>query len=95
MRQYELVVIVRPDPAEERVAPTLDRIQQFVAARGGEVTNVDSWGRRKLAYPIARFREGDYVIAKLSLEPKDTRELESSLEISEDILRHLLVRLDG
>src|SRR6266542_170231 len=95
LREYELVVIVRPDTAEERTGAAIERIQQFVSTRGGEVKEVDNWGRRKLAYPISTFLEGDYLVARVSIAPKDTRELESNLEISEDILRHLLVRLDG
>ncbi len=94
MRQYELVVIVRPETGEERVSAAMERIQQYVTARGGEVNSIDHWGRRKLAYPIEKALEGDYVLARLSLKPQDTRDLESSLLIAEDVLRHLLVRVE-
>jgi small subunit ribosomal protein S6 len=95
LRQYELVVVVRPDPEDTRVVGTIERIEQFVKSRGGEVTSVDKWGRRRLAYPIQKVFEGDYFIARLSLDGAATRDLEASLAISEDVLRHLLVRLDN
>ncbi len=95
MRQYELVVIVRPAADEEKLTGAIERIQTLVTSRGGEVTSVDMWGRRKLAYPIDRTFEGDYVLAKLSMEGSITRDLEAALAISEDVLRHLLVRLDN
>jgi small subunit ribosomal protein S6 len=54
---------------------------------------VKPWGRKKLAYPIKNYTEGNYVLTLFKMDPKLTAELESSLELSEEILRHLLVRL--
>ena len=54
----------------------------------------DHWGRRKLAYPIQRHQEGNYVLTQLNMDPQKTGELERSLQISEEVLRHLLIRLD-
>lgn len=92
MRDYELVVIVSPDVAEENVGAVTDRISQWIATGGGEVTNVNVWGRRRLAYPINDFREGTYVETQFRMSPQGTSELERSLRLSEDVLRHLLVR---
>ncbi len=92
MRDYELVVVIDPEIDEEKLSATLDRISQFVTTRGGEVIDVDRWGKRKLAYPIKRRSEGDYVITHFRLEPSQTAELEASLRLSEEVLRHLLVR---
>ncbi|MBE0479449.1 MAG: 30S ribosomal protein S6 [Dehalococcoidia bacterium] len=92
MRDYELIYIISPDVAEDEVPALVDKINDFVTSRGGTVDEVDRWGKRKLAYPIDRFREGNYVLSRLKLEPRTTRELESNLQISEKILRHLLVR---
>ena len=94
MRDYELVIIISPEVAEEDVPGTIDKVSEFITSRGGDVTAVDRWGKRKLAYPINRFREGNYVLSQIKLEPEITAELEANLKISEDILRHLLVRLD-
>ena len=93
MRDYELVVIIRPSVADDEIDTTIEKINQFISERGGSTTEVNQWGRRKFAYPIKDFMEGYYVLTQLNMDPKLTAELEASLELSEDILRHLLVRL--
>jgi small subunit ribosomal protein S6 len=92
LRDYELVVVIDPEIDEEKLSATLERISQFVTTRGGEVIDVDRWGKRKLAYPIKRRSEGDYVITHFRLEPAQAAELEAGLRLSEEVLRHLLVR---
>ena len=94
MRNYELLMIISPEVAEEDMTGTLDKVGEYVTAKGGTVTETNHWGRRKLAYPISHFREGNYVLTQLQLEPGTTAELEANLRISEKILRHLLVRLE-
>jgi len=93
LRDYELMVIISPDVSEEDIPGTIDKVSDFITSRGGTITEVDHWGKRKLAYPIARFREGDYVLSRFKFNPGMTAELEANLKISEMILRHLLVRL--
>lgn len=93
LREYELVVILSPELAEEEMPAAIERLSQSVAGRGGEVVEVNPWGRRKLAYPIRRHLEGNYVLTKIKLEPSRTVELEAGLHMSEEVLRHLLVRL--
>jgi len=93
LRDYELIVIVSPDVPEEELPSHVDKISEFITNRGGSVTEVERWGKRKLAYPINHFREGNYVLTRFKLEPGTTAELEANLRISEKILRHLLVRL--
>ena len=92
MRDYELVMVVRPDAADPEAA--VARYQQFILERGGEVRQVDRWGRRKLAYPIHRHLEGEYVVTQFRLDPNRVRELEDSLRLSEDVIRHLVVKLE-
>lgn len=95
MRQYELVVIISPDVADEEVPDTLDRlVRRPVESRGGEVQEVKHWGRRKLAYPIQKHLEGNYVLTHFQIDPQRTKELEQGLLISEEVIRHLLIRLD-
>ena len=95
MRPYELVVIFSPDVAEDEMQDSIDRlIRQPVEGTGGEVADVNQWGRRKLAYPIQKHLEGNYVLTQLRLDPQRTKELEQRLVISEDVLRYLLVRLE-
>ncbi|MHB1295827.1 MAG: 30S ribosomal protein S6 [Anaerolineae bacterium] len=94
MRTYELVFIAQPDLDEEAVTALLDRVQQVMVNNGGEVTKVEQVGLRKLAYPIAKRKEGFYVLMHANLESPAITELERTLKLSEEILRHLLVRLD-
>lgn len=93
MRDYELVVIISPEVPEEEVPAAIERVGQAIASRGGEVKEVDQWGRRKLAYPIKRCSEGNYVLTQLRLDPARTAELEAGLRLSEEVIRHLLVRV--
>ncbi len=93
MREYELVVILTPELAEEDMPAAIDRLSASVSNRGGEVVEVNPWGRRKLAYPIRKHLEGNYVLTKIKLDPSRTVELEAGLHMSEEVLRHLLVRL--
>lgn len=94
MRDYELIVIISPEVPEEEVPTNIDKIGESITSKGGSITQVDSWGKRRLAYPIKHFREGNYVLTKFKIEPAMTAELEAALRISEKILRHMLVRLD-
>ena len=93
MREYELVVILSPELAEEDVPAAIDRLSQLIADRGGEVKDVDRWGRRKLAYPIKKHLEGNYLVTQVKLDPNRTSDVEAALRISEEVLRHLLVRV--
>jgi small subunit ribosomal protein S6 len=94
LRDYELTVVISPSVADDEVTATLEKkVSQFITERGGSITEVKPWGRKKLAYPIKNYTEGNYVLTLFKMDPKLTAELESSLELSEEILRHLLVRL--
>jgi small subunit ribosomal protein S6 len=95
LRDYELVVIIRPEAEEEAIESVIERVSRFITENGGTVSNIDRWGKRKLAYPIKHFMEGSYVLARFRMKPQLSRELEASLEISEEVLRHLLTRLNS
>ncbi|MCH7718252.1 MAG: 30S ribosomal protein S6 [Chloroflexi bacterium] len=95
MRQYELIIIISSQVTEEEVPDAIDRlIRQPIEGQGGEIQEVNQWGRRKLAYPIQKQLEGNYVLTQLRLDPQRTKELEQKLTISEEVIRHLLIRLD-
>ena len=93
LRDYELVVIISPEVADDALDGVIDDISRFVSGKGGTVANVERWGKRKLAYPIKHFLEGNYVLAQLKLKPTLGKELEANLRISENVLRHLLVKV--
>jgi small subunit ribosomal protein S6 len=94
LRDYELIVIISPEVPEEEVPTNIDKIVEFITSKGGSITQVDRWGKRRLAYTINHFKEGNYVLTKFKIEPATTAELETNLRISEKILRHMLIRLD-
>jgi small subunit ribosomal protein S6 len=94
MRTYELVLVMPPTLDDQQVAAVVDQVRNFVLERQGEVIKVDHWGRRRLAYPIDRHREGIYVLAQFRLSPAYVSQLERRLDISEEVMRHLLVRMD-
>jgi small subunit ribosomal protein S6 len=94
VRDYELMVVLTPELDEEGVTSTTERVRGLVTGRGGEVVDLQAWGRRRLAYPIGKARDGFYAVAKLKLEPGAAEPLDRSLKLAEPVIRHLLVRLD-
>jgi len=92
--EYELVVVLAPDLPEDGVTAGMERVQQAITSRGGEIVEVSSWGRRRLAYPIKRHLEGTYFLTQLKLDPGQVVEIENNLRISEEVIRHLIVRTD-
>jgi small subunit ribosomal protein S6 len=85
-------LVFSPEVAAEDTSVILERINQFILQKGGGVSEVNHWGRRRLAYPIKKFVEGDYVLAQIQLEPRWASELEANLRLSDGILRYLLVK---
>jgi small subunit ribosomal protein S6 len=94
MHSYELYFIAYPDADEEELTAIIDKITQTITTHGGQVTEVDSKGKRKLAYPIRKFKEGYDVVMQTQLEFEGIQELERSLKLSEPVIRYLLVRAD-
>ena len=92
MRDYELVAIINPELDEERISKIVDRVSQSINSRGGSVEEIKKWGRRKLAYPIKKFMEADYVLTRFQLMPQSVKELETEISASEDILRYLVIK---
>lgn len=92
LRDYELVVILSPDIGDDLVPASLERLDQSVTSRGGEVKEVNHWGRRRMAYPIQRHIEGNYVVSQIRLDPGQVAALETNLRISEEVIRHMLVQ---
>jgi small subunit ribosomal protein S6 len=93
-RDYELVVILNPEIGDDAVPNSIQRVEQGITSRGGEVMDSNHWGRRRLAYPIKRHMEGNYVVTQVKLDPAQVPDLEASLRISEDVIRHLIIRAD-
>jgi small subunit ribosomal protein S6 len=94
MRHYELMVILDPELEERTVAPSLERFLNVIRKGGGNVDNVDIWGRRRLAYEIKKKSEGIYAVVDMTTEPADAKELDRQLNLNESVLRTKLIRPD-
>jgi small subunit ribosomal protein S6 len=93
-RDYELAFILSPEASEEETRAIMDRVEQVVTTHDGQVVKVNQWGRRRLAYPIERHRDGIYVFIDMILTPESVSELERTLKVSEIVLRHMVKRRD-
>ena len=94
MRRYELMLVLRPDIADDRSQAIIDRATRQITTSGGQIVKVAPWGRRRLAYPIDRHREGSYHIVIFEAPAEAIAELERSLLITEELLRHLVTRVE-
>ena len=88
MREYEIMLILPAEADEALVGTALDRITKVISGAGGEVGNVDRWGRRRFAYEIAKQTEGYYVVARFTAEPATVVELERALHVADEVVRH-------
>jgi len=94
MRRYELMLILRPDLAEDRIQATIDRATRSIIGSGGQIIKVSPWGRRRLAYPIGPHREGSYHIVLFDAPSEAIVELERNLHITEEVIRHLVTHVE-
>jgi len=94
MRRYELMLVLRPDVADDRAQAVIDRTTRQISAGGGQIVKVAPWGRRRLAYQIDRYREGSYHIVLFESPAEAIVEIERSLLITEEVLRHLVTRVE-
>jgi small subunit ribosomal protein S6 len=94
MRRYELMLVLRPDTADDRVQQILERTTRGIAGGDGQIIKVSPWGRRRLAYPISGQREGSYFIVVFEAPSEAIEELERGLNITEEVMRHLVTRIE-
>jgi small subunit ribosomal protein S6 len=92
MRRYELMLIIRPDVPDDKGQAVIDRTTRQITAAGGQILKVAPWGRRRLAYPIDRHREGSYHIILFQAPSDALVDLEHTLLITEEVIRHLVTR---
>jgi len=93
-RRYELVYLIRPDATEEQVSEVHNQVTAITDRLGGTLVSTEPWGRRKLAYEIGHHKEAIYVLEVLSGSGELVKELERRLRVFDDVLRHLVVRVD-
>ena len=94
MRKYELVCIVHPDLDETAFNGVVEKIKGWVVETSGSIDKVEVWGRKRLAYPIKKQREGQYILFNISLEPTATAPLDQKLRFLEPVIRYMLTGVD-
>jgi small subunit ribosomal protein S6 len=92
LRDYEVLYIVRADLDDDKVQDIVKRVGTLVEKSGGTLERTHLWGKRKLAYEVKHQKEGSYVLQDFQIGPGGIPELESALKITEEVLRHLIVR---
>ncbi len=96
MRSYEVMAILDSALEEQSIKAVIDKATALLEAQGASGTHVDKWGRRRLAYPIAKKPDGYYVLISTSAEPAALAELSRTFQLSDDVVRHKVIRLpDG
>ncbi|HEY8135947.1 MAG TPA: 30S ribosomal protein S6 [Candidatus Limnocylindrales bacterium] len=94
MHRYELMLVLRPDAPDDQVQAVIDRVTRSIAAAEGQIVKVSPWGRRRLAYAIGQQREGSYFIIQFDAPGAAVIELERALNITEEVMRHLITRVE-
>ncbi len=90
MRSYELMFIVHPEQDETEFNEVVEKVKGWITDSGGQVDNLDLWGKRRLAYPIQKQVEGQYVLMNTQLDPAFCSDLEHNLGLQEPVMRFLL-----
>lgn len=94
MRNYEALYIVKPELSEEEQKAVAKKFADIVTQNGGEVIKLDIWGKCKLAYEVQKLREGIYILMQFKAEPRVAQEVQRVLKITDEVVRHLLVRME-
>jgi len=91
MRKYELMLAINPQLEEEELTSLIEKVKKIISKEKGEVTNINKWGKRKLAYEIKDFTEAIYVVMKFNIDELSISEFERVLKLEEKIIRYLLI----
>ena len=93
MRPYEVMVILEPALEESQVQAVVNRTTELLQSNGGAVNRVDKWGKRRFAYELKKRTEGHYVLLDVESEVATMQELDRTLRLADDVLRHKIVRI--
>ncbi len=94
MREYELVFIVHPDLDETALKDVVEKVKSWITDAGGEVTKVDLWGKKRMAYSIRKQKDGQYVLFRVQMEPTFGVTLERNIRFLEPVMRFLLTAVE-
>lgn len=95
MNKYELAVVLNAKVEDEVRTNTLEKVKDLVSRSKGTITNVDEWGKRRLAYEIQKMNEGFYYFIQFDAEPEVPAEIESRIRIMDNVIRYLCVRQEA
>ncbi len=87
MRKYEVMLILPAEADDKVISSVTDRISQVLAQSGGQVVNVERWGKRRLAYEIVKQTEGFYLVVECQAEPESIKELDRVLALVDEVVR--------
>lgn len=94
MRKYEILYIIRPNIGDEEKTALVERFDNILKDNGAEIIESKEWGKRRLAYKIDNYRDGIYHVITVNAEPAAIQEFDRLIKISDDVIRHIVVRLD-
>lgn len=94
MRKYELMYIARPELDEESLKNNREKVQSVITQSGGEILETQDMGKRRLAYPIKKLREGIYTVIQFRSKPDTVKELERNLRLDDNVIRHMVINID-
>lgn len=95
MRAYETLFILKPDLEEEAITAAIERLTTLIQNNNGTVEQVNRWGKKRLAYEIQDYREGYYTLVLFQGEPETAKELDRVMRLSDEVMRHIIVRRDA
>ena len=95
MNKYELAVVVSAKLEDDERAATIERVKEYITRFGGTVTNVDEWGKKRLAYDIQKMREGFYYFIQFDADENVPADVEKNIRIMENVIRFLCIRQDA
>ena len=91
MRKYETIFVLHPSLDEEAVKANVEKFKGVIENNGGEIENVDAWGKRKLAYEIQKVGEGHYTLINFNANPELPKELDRVFRITDSVIRHIII----
>ncbi len=94
MRIYEELFIAKPDATEEELDALIEQMKTIITNGGGTVNKVEKWGKRRLAYKVGKYREGEYVLIEFQAEAEAVSEFERRLRVADMVIKFLTVRID-
>ncbi|SFB33101.1 SSU ribosomal protein S6P [Acetitomaculum ruminis DSM 5522] len=95
MNKYELALVINAKAEDDVRNATLEKVKEYIARFGGEITNIDEWGKKKLAYEIQKMNEGFYYFIQFDGDSNCPNELEAVVRIMDNVIRHLIVKQEA